>query len=178
MCTPNAVMSAMPVNIFSNISKGVGMLASGLDTVSQFQTNKANNKYRTQVALNNAKIAQQEALRQNQLGIEKSRLDKITSMQELNKIKAKNSASNLDMMSLTNELSYIDSKNFTDASSQLIKNEYSAKANSYYRNANQYLAQASEYQKQYNQSLFDYSLNALGRFNQVAFDWYENGEGK
>ncbi|MBR5303652.1 MAG: hypothetical protein IKU37_02365 [Candidatus Gastranaerophilales bacterium] len=176
MCTPGAIVSNASSSLLGGIFKGVGVLGSVVSTVSDYKTNKDNNEYRMQVALNNAKIAQNEALRQKQLGIEKARREKISGLQEISRLQAKNSASNLDMSSYTNKIAYQDVLNFYDTNSQTAKSQYDLQANNYFNQANSYLNQAQIYKNQYNQSIFDYSLNALGKFNRVAADWYKNGE--
>ena len=108
--------------------------------------------------------------------LEKSRLEKISTLQEVNKLKAKNASHGLDLMSSTNQMAYEDVWNLGDLNSDLIKKEYDYNANSYFNQANSYLNQANNYKKQYKQSVFDYSLNALGKIGQVASEWYENRE--
>ena len=176
MCTPTSGLIEPATNAFSglfSVVKGTGQVISG---ISQYKNNKANYAYQTQIALNNAKIAQNEALRQKQLGLEKSRLEKISTLQEVNKLKAKNASHGLDLMSSTNQMAYEDVWNLGDLNSDLIKKEYDYNANSYFNQANSHLNQANNYKKQYKQSVFDYSLNALGKIGQVASEWYENRE--
>ena len=139
---------------------------------------KKNNEYRTRVALNNAKIAQDEALRQKQLGIEQSRLEKISGIQDANKQKALFGASNLDVDSFSNQLNYQDNLSFSDYKSNLIEGEYNKKAQSYINQANSYLNQTQKYQQDYNNSVFQNALNALGKTYKVSSEWYENNQGK
>lgn len=164
MCTP----ALGAISAISSIATGV------LGEVSNIKSNRDNYKYRTQVALNNAKIAQDEALRQQQLGIEKSRLEKIEGIQKANKLKAINSASGFDLNSQTNTLAYQDVTDLADYNAENIKKEYEVRADSYFNQANSYLNSAKQARKEYNQSLFDYSLNALGKIQNVAGSWYSN----
>jgi len=178
MCVPSAGIAAGSTtgSLFQNVMNGLNVASGVMGTISEYKTNKANAAYQTQIALNNAKIAQNEALRQKQLGIEKSRLEKISGMQEVNKQKALYAASNLDMMSQTSQMAYQDTLNMAQINADVAKKEYDIAANSYFNQANSYLNQAQSYKNQYNQSLFANSMNALGKFSQVASDWYSNKE--
>lgn len=162
MCTADS----NPYDTFINIVTGVGT------EVLNFNSDKKNYEYRTRLALNNAKIAQNEALRQQQLGIEQSRLEKISGIQEANKQKAISAASNLDVDSLTSQLNYDDNIFMSDYKADVIKKEYDARANSYLNQSNSYLNQAQDLQKQYNDSVFQNALNALGKTTKVSLDWY------
>lgn len=163
MCVPSANLAGSILNT----------AISGAKTISEVSNMKSNYAYQTQIALNNAKNAQNEALRQKQLGIEKSRLEKISGLQEVNKLKAINAANNLDMMSGTSQLSYQDVQDSANNSANSIKSSYDAASESYFARANSYLETAKNYKKEYNKSIFNYSLNALGKMNQVASEWYE-----
>ena len=92
-----------------------------------FKNEKRNNEYRTRVAINNANIAKNEALKQKQLGIDKARLEKISGIQEANKQKAMFASSGLDLNSDTTRFAYDDYLNLSDVSSSAIKNEYNSK---------------------------------------------------
>ena len=142
-----------------------------------FIDEKKNNEYRTRVALNNAKIAQSEALRQQQLGIEQSRLEKISGIQEANKLKARFASSNLDVNSLSNQLNYQDNLSFSDYKANLTERSYNATAQNYLNQSINYLNQAKNYQQDYNNSVFQNALNALGKTNKVAGEWYEGKQG-
>lgn len=162
MCTP------------MNIIGGVLDVAKvAIDTSSRYSNLKSNNEYRTQIAINNAKAAQNEALRQKQLGIEKSRIEKINSMQEIAKIKSKNSASNLDISSNTNNYNYQDVLNSSKLQADIIKKEYDVKANEYFKKANSYLNQANDYNRQYNNSLLGLGMGVLEDSALVAKSWYD-----
>lgn len=176
MCTPNTYLPTPSSNLLSGVIKGVGALTTTAKTLSDFQTNKANNAYRTQIALNNAMMAQKEANHQKQLGIEKARAEMISGLQETNKLKAKNSASGFDIMSDTNKQSYQDTMKMAKINAQNVLSEYANNSHDYINQANSYLNQAKTYKKEYGKSFFGYSLNALGQFQQVAQDWYNNRE--
>lgn len=176
MCTPHTYLPTATSNMLLGVLKGVGVVSNVASTIEDVRNNKANSVYQTQVALNNAKIAQNEAMRQRQIGIEKSRLEKIAGLQELSQLQAKNSASNLDMMSKTNQLAYQDVFNLSNAKAGTIQKEYNTSANSYFNQAYSYYNQANSYKDKYNQSLFSYGANALGKYSQVAYDWYTNKE--
>lgn len=163
MCTVNS----NPFGAILNLTTGI------TQEVLSYNTEKKNNEYRTRVALNNAQIAQNEALRQKQLGIEQSRLEKISGIQEANKQKAISAASNLDIASMTSQINYHDDINMADFRADMIEKEYDAKAQSYFNQSNNYLKQADSYQNQYNNSVFQNALNALGKTSKVSSDWYQ-----
>lgn len=163
MCVPSANLTGSILNT----------AISGAKAIGEVSNMKSNYAYQTQIALNNAKNAQNEALRQKQLGIEKSRLEKISGLQETNKLKAINAANNLDMMSQTAQLSYQDVQDSANNSANSIKSSYDAVSESYFARANSYLETAKNYKKEYNKSIFNHSLNALGKMNLVANEWYE-----
>ena len=166
MCTPsNGTLQA--------ISSIIGVT----NDYWEHRQNKENYEYRTQVALNNAKKAENEARRQEQLGIEKSRQEKIEGIQKANQLKAINSASNLDVNSQTNMLAYEDIMEYSDFNADNILNQYEQSANNYFNQANSYLEEVQQYKKQYNQSLFDFALNALGKTQNVADSWYKSKRG-
>ena len=160
-----------PTDIISGVFQA-GKLVAG--SVSEYSNIKANNEYRTQVAINNAKIAQNEALKQKQIGLEKSRLEKISSMQEISKNRAQNAASNFDLSSDTNEYNYQDMLNMSQLQANYIQNEYNAKANDYFNRANSYINQAGDYNRQYNNSLKNLTFAALQDSAQVAKSWYDS----
>lgn len=178
MCTPTMIASQASSGLFEGVLKGIGALNSAVTTISGYKANKENYAYRTQIALNNAKIAQNEALRQKQLGIEKARLEKINALQDLSKMQARNSASNFDAMSQTNKYAYQDMFNISNVNAKAIDEQYSMQSDKYFNQATNYLKQADDYKRQHDQSVFNYSFNALGKFKQVADDWYQKrGEG-
>lgn len=162
-----------PTDIISGVFQA-GKLVAG--SVSEYSNLKANNEYRTQVAINNAKIAQNEALRQKQIGLEKSRLEKISSLQEVSKIQAQNAASNFDLSSQTNKYNYQDALNSSQMQANYIQNEYNLKANEYFNRANGYINQANDYKRQYNNSLKNFTFGVLQDSAQVAKSWYDSYE--
>lgn len=162
MCTPTDIIG--------------GVLQAGrlvTKSVSDYSNLKANNEYRTQVALNNAKIAQNEALKQKQIGIEKSRLEKISSMQDVAKLQAKSAASNFDTSSQTNKYNYQDVLNSAQLQSKYIQKEYDLQANEYFNQANSYINQAKDYNRQYKNSLKNFAYNVLDDSAQVSKSWYD-----
>ena len=163
-------MCTFESNVLGTIlNAAVGVSNEALNIINE----KKNNEYRTRVALNNAKIAQSEALRQKQLGIEKSRLEKIQGIQDANRQKASYAASNLDINSFSNQLNYDDSLYSSDFSADAIQKEYDAKAQSYFNQANSYYSQAQNQQRLYNNSVFQNALNAIGKTGKVSSEWYE-----
>ena len=143
------------------------------NTSNSVLAQKSNNDYRTQVALYNAKQAQNEAHRQQQIGIEKARVQKIEGIYQANNVLAKQSASNLDGTSFNSNLAYQDILDNSNMQSKVVKNEYFSKANDYFKQANSYLNQLNYNQKQYNKNLVYTGLTGLGQTYQVASDWYQ-----
>ena len=151
------------------------------DTVSQiapevvnFSQAKSTQKYRTQLAINNAKNSQNEALRQRQIGINEARIQKISGINDASKLKAINSSSGFDVNSKTNLYSFQDVIEDSNSKAANIIDNYNLKSDSYFSQANSYLSQAREQQKAYNSSLFASSMNSLGNFTKVAKDWYKD----
>ena len=144
-----------------------------LNTSADIAIQKNNNDYRTQVALYNAKQAQNEAHRQMQLGIDKSRAEKIAGMQETNQLMAKQGASNFDISSFNSNLEQQDIQYSADLQSDIIKKSYTSSANNYFKQANSYLNLAKSYQAQYNKNLVTSGVKALGESKKVATDWFD-----
>ncbi|MBQ8848479.1 MAG: hypothetical protein IJ003_05995 [Candidatus Gastranaerophilales bacterium] len=140
---------------------------------SSIQNDNQQLKYQTQIAINNAKQAQNEALRQKQIGIDEARLEKIKGMQKLNSQIAKNSANGFDAYSQTNIENYSDIYSDTLNSANAVKNNYDNSAIDYFQTANEYLNQAKQTKKQYNSNLFKKGMTYLGQFNKVADSWLE-----
>ena len=164
MCVPTNLGNA-----FSAISSVVG-------TINEYNTIRKNNEYRTEVAINNAKIAQNEALRQKQLGIEKARIETMEGMKNASRLKAKNAASNLDFASFTSELGYNDILNNSFSSANSIEKQYDNTAQNYFNQANNYLSQANNYKNLFDNSITSYSMNALGKFGKVSSNWFESNK--
>ena len=161
MCTPDS----NPLGTILNLATGITKEALN------YNAERQNNEYKTRLALNNAQIAQNEALRQKQLGIEQSRLEKISGIQEANKQKAISAASNFDVASVTSQINYQDNISMSNYQADVIEEEYNTKAKSYFNQANSYLKQADSYQNQYNNSVFQNALNALGKTAKVSNEW-------
>ena len=164
MCVPG-------VSAFDNVQGIIGVAS----TVGDFVQERKENKYRTQVAVNNAKNAQNEALRQKQMGIEKAREEKIAGIEQKNRQIAINSAGGFDAMSGTNQYSYQDIKDKANSSAISAQKSYNLQADSYFDTANSYLKQANEYNRSYNASFFQNSLQYLGNASKVAQNWYSKG---
>ena len=169
MCIPGASES---ISVMSRPFPVASIANVVLNTTASVISQKANNDYRTQVALANAKYAQNEAHRQQQLGINKARAEKISGIQEANKFAASQAASNLDSSSLNSSLAYRDYLTNADINSSIVKDEYNAKAQSYFTQANSYLGQVELYKKDYNMGLITTGLQGLDSFSKVTKDWY------
>lgn len=157
----------------------IGLVQSVGSNILSAKAESKNLKYKTQIALNNAKSAQNEALRQQQLGIEEARKEKIEGIKEANLQTAKNAASGLDAASSTSIQNYQDTIDTANANAASVKNQYDLKADSYFDSANSYLNQINEYNNSYNASLYSNAINSLGSVGKVAGKWYESKkEGK
>lgn len=159
----------------ATVAKGIfDAVSVGADIISEQKQAKSNNEYRVQLALNNAQIAQNEAYRQKQLGIENSRKEKIEGIQQANKLKAQNSASGIDIASQSANVGYEDIINSSKINADLTKNQYELSSNKLFEQSNAYVSQARAYNNQYNNSLFSNALNALGKTSKVASSWFED----
>ncbi len=163
MCTPNTFSAITPLGIFNTATSVV----SG---ISNIKNEKRNLKYKTQIAINNAKAANNEALRQNQLGIEQARKEKIEGIKNMKTQMAKNASNGFDMNSNTNLQSYQDTINNANSNAETIKNDYSFKADSYFDKARDYLGNIKQYRNDYNSSVFQ---TALGGAQKVANSWFK-----
>lgn len=170
MCYPSGGVGVNTPGIGNLLFNLTSSLASN---ATEYYANKDNLKYRTQIALNNAKNAQNEALRQKQLGIDSARLEKIEGIRAANILKAQNSATGLDVSSQTSKYSYEDVYQQADINANLARKEYDLNSSAYFRQANNYLNEVNNYQKSYNNALFNNALNALGKTQKVAEEWYD-----
>ena len=164
MCVPGVLQVSQ---IAANIGKSV---------IDYNQQSKAN-EYRSQVAINNIKSAQDEAKRQIQLGIEKSREEKILGIKKANALLAKSASSNTDAVSDSNLQNYYDIQDMSNLNAQNIQNEYNLKADAYFDKANSYLNSYRTSQKTYRNSVLKNAVNSLGGYSKVASSWYSTGNG-
>lgn len=151
------------------------VVSVGADVISTQKQAKSNNEYRVRLALNNAQIAQNEAYRQRQLGIENSRKERIEGIQEANKLKAQNSASGIDLTSKSISVGYEDVLNGSKINADLTKNQYELNSKRLFEESKTYVNQVHAYNNQYNNSLFSNTLNALGKTSKVASSWFDDG---
>lgn len=164
MCIPDTSVVSNILNV-SNFA---------LQEAFNLNQKKSNNEYRKQIAINNAQNAKNEALRQQQLGINQARIEKISGVQEANRLNARNAASGLNASSQTAKFAYDDILNASNNSAEMIKNQYNQNAKSYFQQANNYLNQASQYNNSFKNDIFNSSYNALGKIGSVSSDWYKN----
>ena len=165
MCVPQAAIPAIQAIVGLTAEVGMGIATARREAKT--------NEYRTQAALNNVKIAQNEALRQQQLGINAARQEKIDGIRERNMMIAKNAASGFNIDSGTNLYNYQDTIDKANLNADIVKNSYDIKADSYFNQANSYLSGAGQYQTEYKNSLFNTAHNTLGGMKKVADDWYK-----
>lgn len=130
-------------------------------------------KYRQQLAINNAKNANNEALRQKQLGIDESRKEKILGLKEASRQKAINSAGNFNLNSETLNFGQNDILNQYNNQAKAIENSYNLKSDYYFNQANSYLNQANQTNKSYKNYVFNTSINSLNELSQVSQEWYK-----
>ena len=165
MCVPQAIQAAQLV-----INTALGVTK----TVTDYNMQVKNNEYRSQVAMMNIKSAQKEAQNQIQLGIDKSREEKIEGLKKASALLTQNASSGFDAVNDTNKLNYLDVQNVSFANAQNIQDRYNQKADSYFQKANNYLANYKNYQRNYKASLFKSAINSLGNYSKVASSWYSN----
>ena len=167
----------MCVPYLSALGTGVKAVSSVLGQVSSISQNISESNYRTQVAINNAESAKNEALRQRQLGIEEARQEKISGLQEANKLAARNAASGLDISGQTSSLGYDDVLNNAGSNAKSIQDSYNLKSESYMEQANSYLESAKINKKNTKNYLLNYALTGLGDAGMAASSWYDKNEG-
>ena len=165
MCVPGAQEIA-------KIATTVGMIAA--KTAINNREIKKEAEYRAQVAINNIKNSQNEAQTQQQIGIEKSREEKISGMKKASMVLAKNASSGADTIYDTNYQNYLDEIEASNNSAQSIIDEYNLKADSYFQKANDYYLDYQNQRKQYKNSFMKNALNSLGSFSSVASNWYSS----
>lgn len=145
---------------------------SGVNSISDFKNEQRNSQYRIQAAMNNAKAASNEALRQKQLGIDEARKEKLQGLAQANQLKARNSAQGFQVDSLTSNQNYQDILKDASNNAETIKSNYDLKADSYFDTANNYLYDAKVQQKNYTRNLFNNAINGLKTTTSVATSWY------
>ncbi len=165
MCTPSAISNS--INVAANIFGQVNTISNVV--------NESN--YRTQLAINNAESAKNEALRQKQLGINKARREKLLGIRQASTLAAKNAASGLDISSETNYYGYEDIIDTAYSNAQTIQDNYDLKADSYMEKANSYLDSARMNNKSTKNYLLNYALTGLGDAAAAASNWYKKREG-
>lgn len=160
MCVPGAPIAT---NVVSSVIK------SALDTSKQLKEQQ----YRAQIAVNNIKEAQNDALAQKQIGIEKSRVEKLDGIKKANTILAQQASSGVDASSDTNTQNYYDLLSGYFSNANDIENFYNTKAESYFSKANSYFNEYSSSNKS-GSSNFNKAINFLGSSKKVASNWYFN----
>ena len=167
MCAPGAIQAASSaINAAANITR----------TTIEINQQTKNNEYRAQIVANNIKNAQNEALRQTQLGIDKSREEKLSGIRKANELLAQNASSASDTYSGSAFLNYGDIQNESFNNAKEIQDSYNYKADKYYEKANNYAYNFAISQKNYKNSLYKTALNSLSSFSRVASSWYQNEE--
>ena len=163
MCYPAAAQTAMAI---------INAATSTANAYISYKQESENNDYRRQVAINNIKSLNDEAKRQNQLGIEQARQERLEGIRKAGTVAAANASSGFDMNSFTSNQNYndviIDSKN----SANEIQNMYKENADKYLDRANDVLNEYNQYSKNYNSNLLKSAINSLGNYSRVAKSWY------
>ena len=167
MCV-RAAMSA--VQAIASIGSTVARTA--IDAKQQNEQSKEY-EYRSQIALSNYKTAQNNAKEQIQLGIDKSREQKIEGLKKASVLLAKNASSGFDALSDTNYQNYSDvtTESYDDA--QKIMDSYNLSADSYFQKANSYLNDYNNQYYSYKKTLKKNALNSLGNYTKVALSWFK-----
>lgn len=163
-------VAASATTILSVLTAAVGTGASIITSSMQQKTEE----YKTQIALNQAKSAQNEAQRQRQLGIEQAREERIEGLKNISRMQAQNAASGFDVYSTTNMYNYEDMDIEYQNNAQNILESYYAKAQGYDE-------QAQSYVDSLNLSIMNNNLRetrnlytSLGNTKKAAQKWYEN----
>jgi len=168
MCLPQGsaqLLTSAILTTASTVAKGV----------IQNAEQKQSDKYRAQVAAVNINNAKNEALKEQQLGIEEAREKKIEGIRKANALLAQNSANGFDSSSATSNLNYLDVLDSYNSDAQNALNKR-------YENADNYLAKAKNYLNQYyysSKSVSPYAgaINSLNSAKKVADSWYKFKEG-
>lgn len=157
------------------VAAGGALMSTLIGSAFTVGTSIVNNKiqrktdeYKTQVALNQIKSQQNEAQRQAQLGIDKSREERIQGLKAVSKATAQNASNGFDTYSDTNLYNYEDIKDEYDYSANNIMEEYNS-------NAQKYDEQAKNSIAEYNFQRDNEKLNSLGNTVKVAYKWYKQG---
>ena len=166
MCYPAATQAAMAV---------INAATTTANAYMSYKQESENNEYRKQVAINNIKNLENEALRQNQLGIEKAREQRLEGIKKANTAAAISAASGFDMNSFTTLQNYSDVLNNSEISASAIQDEYKQNAESYLNRANSILNEYNNYSKNHNSNLYKSAINSLGNYTKVAQNWYTRG---
>lgn len=156
----------------SSILSGIASIAGIINKVNDVNQTVQEQDYRAQVAINNAKTAENEALRQRQLGIDESRREKILGFQEANKMAAKNAASGFNVSSETMTYGYNDVLSSAYSNAESIKEAYELNAQSYDDQAKSYYESASLAKENAKNYLLNSALVGLGQASLAASDWY------
>jgi len=166
MCSPDVLLNT--IKITTN---------SAMNIFDEYSNNKAikqEQNYRTQIAINNIKNAQNEGRRQQQLGIEKSRSEKIAGLRQAQDIVAQNAANGFISNSGTNYLQYEDVVDDAYQNANSAINQYNSNADVYFKKANSYLNDLNTQIKAYNSNLIKNNYNSLGNYYKVAKNWYSD----
>lgn len=167
MCVPQAMTA---IRIIANVGSAVARVAS--DVHQQSQQSKEY-EYRSQIALNNIKTAQDDAREQTQLGIDKSREQKIEGIKKASVLLAKNASNGSDAFSDSNFKNYSDTLDSYYDDAQKIMENYNLSADSYFQKANSYLNDYNMQNYNYKKSVKKNALNSLGSYSSVALSWFK-----
>lgn len=163
-------VAASSTAVFSIVSAALGAGASIVTSSMQRKTEE----YKTQIALNQVKSAQNEAQRQRQLGIEEARKERIEGLKNISRMQAQNASNGFDTYSVTNLYNYEDTANEYESNANNILESYYAKAQGYDEKAQQYIDNLTV--SNMNQDLKETSnfFTSLGNTRKAAHKWYEN----
>ena len=165
----------VPIDPITTAITTLTAVAGGIVTANQQNRQiKKTNEYRAQIAKNNIQNSVNEARKQQQLGIDKSREEKIEGLKNANRLKAQNAASGFDINSTTNNLNYSDILNTAQANADNIQTRYNENADNYFQRANSYITNYNM-NSSINQEKNDLFATALGSVSKVAKNWYSKG---
>ena len=151
---------------------------SGLANITQGINEVADYNYKAQIALNNAKYAQNEAHNEMQKGIEEARKEKISGLQEASKTNSKNAAGGFDIQSGSNKFNYLDDILISEYNADSTQKEHRQKANSYLSQAQNYYSEARQNKSSTTKFLLSQTSSYLGGLKQELPEYMKGNDVK
>lgn len=166
-------VAASSTAVFTLVSAALGAGASIVTSSMQKKTEE----YKTQIALNQVKSAQNEAQRQRQLGIEEARQERIEGLKNISRLQAQNASNGFDTYSQTNMYNYEDVDNEHESNAQNILDSYYARAQGYDEQAQRYMDNLNVSNMNKDLQETNNFFTSLGNTKKAAQKWYDNNFG-